>query len=135
MSSVNKVIIIGNLGADPEVRTTAGGQLVCTLSVATSDAWTGKDGVKQERTEWHRCVLWGKLAELAQRYLAKGRKVFLEGRLQTRSYEDKDGAKRYSTEIVCSEMVFLDSQRDSGGRAPAETEPGDAGYSADSVPF
>src|SRR5690606_8792446 len=84
--SVNKVIIIGNLGADPELRTTGSGQSVATLSIATSENFNDRDGNRQERTEWHRVVLWGKLAELAQRYLAKGRKVFIEGRLQTRSW-------------------------------------------------
>ncbi len=115
--SVNKAIIIGNLGADPEVRTTPSGQMVCNLSVATSENYTDRNGNRQERTEWHRVVLWGKLAELAQRYLSKGRKVFIEGRIQTRSWEDQQtGQKRYSTEIVARDMVFLDSQGGGGGQ-------------------
>lgn len=123
--SVNKCILVGNLGSDPEVRTTATGQVVATLSVATSETWTGKDGNRQSSTEWHRVVLWGKTAELAQRYLAKGRKVFVEGRIQTRSWDDeKTGAKRYSTEIVGQELVFLDSGK-GGHEAPAEPSPSD----------
>ena len=114
--SVNKAIIIGNLGADPEVRTTPSGQAVCNLSIATSENYNDRSGQRQERTEWHRVVLWGKLAELAQRYLAKGRKVFIEGRIQTRSWDDQQtGQKRYSTEIVARDMVFLDSQGGGGG--------------------
>jgi single-strand DNA-binding protein len=115
--SVNKAIIIGNLGADPEVRQTQGGQAVATLSIATSDTYTDREGQRQERTEWHRVVCFGKLAELAQRYLAKGRKVFVEGRIQTRSWDDQQtGQKRYSTEIVARELTFLDSGRDAGAR-------------------
>jgi single-strand DNA-binding protein len=113
--SVNKVIIIGNLGQDPDVRTTANGQMVATLSIATSESFNGRDGNRQERTEWHRVVVWAKLAELAQRYLSKGRKVFIEGRIQTRSWEDaQSGQKRYSTEIVARDMVFLDSTQGGG---------------------
>lgn len=115
MSSVNKVILVGNLGQDPDVRSTATGQLVATLSIATSDNWTGKDGQRQERTEWHRVVCWGKTAELCQRYLAKGRKVYVEGRLETRSWDDKQtGQKRYSTEVVADSVVFLDSGKGAG---------------------
>jgi len=118
--SVNKVIIVGNLGADPEVRATPSGQQVATLSIATSESFQDKQGQRQERTEWHRVVLWGKLAELAQRYLAKGRKVFIEGRLQTRSWDDQQtGQKKYSTEIVAREMVFLDSGAGGGAGAGA----------------
>lgn len=145
MSSVNRVTILGNLGSDPDVRTTAAGQVVATLSVATSDTWTDKEGQRQERTEWHRAVLWGKTAELAQRYLAKGRKVYLEGRLQTRSWDDQQtGQKKYSTEIVADKLVFVDSQgRDSqreqapaqgGGRAPARNAPAQETFD-DGVPF
>ncbi|MCC6623529.1 MAG: single-stranded DNA-binding protein [Deltaproteobacteria bacterium] len=114
--SVNKVILIGNLGADPDVRTTATGQMVATLSIATSETFNDKQGQRQERTEWHRVVLWGKSAELAQRYLAKGRKVYIEGRIQTRSWDDQQtGQKRYSTEVVANQMVFLDSGAGRGG--------------------
>ena len=113
--SVNKVILIGNLGQDPEVRTTSNGQMVATLSIATSESYNGRDGNRQERTEWHRVVVWAKLAELAQRYLSKGRKVFVEGRIQTRSWDDaQSGQKRYSTEIVARDLVFLDSMQGGG---------------------
>lgn len=107
MSGVNKVIVIGRLGADPEVKTVAGGQTVARLSVATSENWTDKQGQKQERTEWHRVVVWGKLAELCGKYLSKGRQAYIEGRLQTRSWEDQQGQKRYTTEIVASTVQFL----------------------------
>jgi single-strand DNA-binding protein len=108
MSSLNKVLIIGNLGNDPDVRQTNTGQAVASLSVATSKSWTDKAGARQEKTEWHRIVAWGKLAELAGQYLAKGRKVYVEGELQTRKYQDKDGVEKYATEIVASEIKFLD---------------------------
>ena len=107
MAGVNKVIIVGRLGADPEVRNTQTGQTVCTLSLATSESWV-KDGKKEERTEWHRVVLWAKQAELAQRYLKKGRMVYIEGRLQTRSWQDNQGQKRYTTEIIGNTMQFID---------------------------
>ena len=108
--SVNKVIIVGNLGSDPEIRTTPSGQTVATLSIATSENFSDREGQRQERTEWHRVVLWNRLAELAQRYLSKGRKVYIEGRIQTRSWDDKQtGQKRYSTEIIAKEMTFLDT--------------------------
>jgi len=115
--SVNKVILLGNLGADPEVRTTPQGQLVATLSLATSESFKDKHGSRHERTEWHRVVLWGQQAELAQRYLQKGRKVYIEGRLTTRSWDDQQtGQKRYSTEIVASQMTFVDRGEDHGER-------------------
>jgi single-strand DNA-binding protein len=107
MSGVNKVIIVGRLGTDPEVKTVTGGQQVARLSVATSENWTDKQGQKQERTEWHRVVVWGKLADLCGKYLSKGRQVYLEGRLQTRSWEDQQGVKKYTTEIVASTIQFL----------------------------
>lgn len=117
--SVNKVILVGNLGGDPEVRYTPGGQAVANFNIATSESWTNKDGNREERTEWHRIVAWGKLAELCGEFLAKGRKVYVEGRLQTRSYE-KDGVTRYVTEIKAQDIQFLDggaegSARPSGG--------------------
>jgi len=117
--SVNKAIIIGNLGADPEVRTTQSGQMVATLSIATSETFNNRDGQRQERTEWHRVVVWGKTAELAERYLRKGRKVYIEGRIQTRSWDDPNGQKRYSTEIVANQMTFLDSTAGGPGAAPS----------------
>jgi single-strand DNA-binding protein len=105
--SVNKVLLIGRLGQDPELKYTPSGQGVCNFSVATSENWTDKSGQKQERTEWHRIVVWGRLAELANQYLAKGRQVYLEGKLQTRSWDDKDGNKRYTTEVQATNLQFL----------------------------
>jgi single-strand DNA-binding protein len=110
---VNKAILIGNLGADPEVRFTPGGQAVANFRIATSESWTDKSGQKQERTEWHRIVVWGKLAELCGEYLAKGRQCFVEGRLQTREWTDKENRKNYTTEIIANSVVFL------GARDPA----------------
>ena len=107
MAGVNKVIIIGRLGADPEVKAVSANNNVARLSIATSEAWTDRDGQKQERTEWHRVVAWGRLAELCGKYLSKGRQVFVEGRLQTRSWEDQQGQKRYTTEIVANNVQFL----------------------------
>ncbi|HKD43443.1 MAG TPA: single-stranded DNA-binding protein [Myxococcaceae bacterium] len=104
---VNKAILIGNLGADPEVRFTPGGQAVANFRIATSESWTDKNGQKQERTEWHRIVVWGKLAELCGEYLAKGRQCFVEGRLQTREWTDKENRKNYTTEVVANSVVFL----------------------------
>lgn len=118
MSGLNKAFIIGRLGADPEVKP-AGGNTVAQMSVATSENWTDKNGQKQERTEWHRVVVWGKLAELCGKYLSKGRQVFVEGRIQTRSWEDKDGQKRYTTEIVASTVQFLgDAQQRQSSQPP-----------------
>jgi single-strand DNA-binding protein len=107
MAGINKVILVGRLGADPELKT-AGTSQVARLSVATSESWMGKDGQKQERTEWHRVVVWGKLAELCARHLVKGRQVYVEGRLQTRQWEDQ-GQKKYSTEVVANTVQFLGS--------------------------
>jgi single-strand DNA-binding protein len=111
---VNKVILIGNLGADPEVRFTPGGQAVANFRVATNDSWTDKAGQKQERTEWHRIVVWGKLAELCGEYLKKGRQAYLEGRLQTREWTDKEGKKNYTTEVVANTVQFLGGGRGEG---------------------
>ena len=115
MASVNKVILLGNLGRDPETRYTTGGDAVCNLNIATSEQWKDKNGEKQERTEWHRVVLFGRQAEIAGEYLKKGRSVYVEGRLQTRKYTDKDGVEKYSTEIVGDRMQLLGSGRDAGG--------------------
>ncbi|MCI0571722.1 MAG: single-stranded DNA-binding protein [Myxococcaceae bacterium] len=112
---VNKVILVGNLGADPEVRFTPGGQAVANFRIATSESWTDKNGQKQERTEWHRIVVWGKLAELCGEYLAKGRQCYVEGRLQTREWNDKEGKKNYTTEVVASSVVFLGGGGAGGG--------------------
>ena len=114
MSGVNKVIIVGRLGQDPEVKTIAGGNTVARLNVATSENWNDKSGQKQERTEWHRIVVWGKLAELCGKYLSKGRQVYVEGRLQTRSWEDQQGQKKYTTEIVASTVQFLGAGQSAG---------------------
>ncbi|WP_333679313.1 single-stranded DNA-binding protein [Dyella sp.] len=105
---INKVILVGNLGADPEVRYTAGGTAIASLSVATSEQWTDKQsGQKQERTEWHRVKLFGRLAEIAGEYLKKGRQVYVEGSLRTDKYTDKQGVERYSTDIIASELQML----------------------------
>jgi len=104
---VNKVILIGNLGADPEIRYTPSGAAVANFRIATSDSWTDKQGQRQERTEWHRIVAWNKLAELCGEYLSKGRQVYVEGRLQTRSWDDRDGNKRYMTEVIAQQITFL----------------------------
>lgn len=114
MRGVNKVILIGNLGRDPEVRYTQGGSAVATLNVATSDSWTDQSGQKQERTDWHRVVIWRRLAEIAKEYLSKGSRVYIEGRIQTRSWDDRDGNKRYTTEIVANQMLML------GGRGAGD---------------
>ena len=118
---VNKVILIGNLGNDPDTRYTANGGAVTNLSLATTDSWRDKQtGENQERTEWHRVVLFGKLGEIAGEYLRKGSKVFIEGRLQTRKWQGKDGQDRYTTEIVATDLQMLDSR---GGSAPYDAEP------------
>jgi len=114
MASVNKVIIVGNLGKDPEVRYTQNGQAVATFSVATNDRWTDKSGQPQERTEWHRIVVWGKQAENCGQYLKKGRTVYLEGRLQTREWTDKENQKRYTTEVVAQTGQFLGGGKGEG---------------------
>jgi len=111
MASVNKVILIGNLGADPEVRYTQGGQAVTELRMATSNQWTDKDGQRQERTEWHAVSAWGKTAELCGQYLAKGRKVYVEGRLESREYTDKEGVKRKVWEVRADKVTFLDGTK------------------------
>lgn len=148
--SVNKVILLGRLGQDPELKYTPGGSAVCNFSLATTEAWTDKQGQKQEKTEWHRVVVWGKLAELCNQYLAKGRQAFLEGRLQTRSWDDKDGNKRYTTEILASTVQFIggatannstgpsvDSSYSQQAPAPAQEYQiaSDASFAADDIPF
>jgi single-strand DNA-binding protein len=121
---INKVILIGHLGADPETRYTPGGGKVTTLRLATSESWKDKSsGETQERTEWHRVVLFGKLADVASEYLAKGGKVYLEGRLQTRKWQDKDGRDHFQTEIVGSELQRLDAPRGNGSGTTAGNQP------------
>lgn len=114
-ASLNRVMLIGNLGADPDIRSTQTGKDVANLSVATTDRWKDQSGEWQERTEWHRVVAWGKLAEQCERFLRKGRKVYVEGRIQTREYEDRDGNKRFTTETVAQRVDFLDSRGGSDG--------------------
>src|SRR4051812_1034149 len=111
MAGVNKAMLLGRLGVDPEVRFTGGGQAGANFRIATQEAWAGKDGNKKERTEWHRIVVWGKQAENCGKYLKKGRECFVEGRIQTREWTNKEGQKQYTTEIVANNVVFL-----SGGR-------------------
>jgi len=112
---VNKVILIGNLGGDPEVRFTPDGVAVANFSLATTESWKDRNGERQERTEWHRLVLWRQLAEIAKNYLRKGSKLYVEGKLQTRSGDDQSGQKRYKTEVVVNEMEMLDSREGGGG--------------------
>ncbi len=135
MASVNKAIIVGNLGKDPDFRVTPGGQQVASFSIATSDKWTDKSGEKKERTEWHNIVLWGRLAEIANQYLKKGSSVYLEGRIQTRSWDDKDGNKRYTTEIVGSSLQMLGKKGyDDTSSAPVAPPPSSENIS-DDLPF
>ncbi len=118
--SVNKVILVGRLGRDPETRYTSGGQAVCNFSMATDESYKDKSGERQKRTEWHKIVVWGKQAEIAQQYLKKGSLLFLEGRIQSREWTDKEGNKRTSFEIVCNNFRMLGSKGEGGGRAAAD---------------
>lgn len=136
-AGVNKVILVGHLGADPDMRYTPSGQGVCEMRLATSESWNDKNGTRQERTEWHRIVVWGKKAEVCSKYLSKGRQVYVEGRIQTRTYDDKEGVKRYITEIVANEVQFLGGgnrdgesrgARSGGGDAPPPPNDADFGY-------
>ena len=115
MGSVNKVILVGNLGRDAELRYTPGGAAVATLNMATTEVWNDKAGQRQEKTEWHRVVLWGKIAESLTEYLTKGKQIYVEGRLQTRQWDDKDGNKRYTTEIRGDRIVLLGGGGGGGG--------------------
>lgn len=126
---VNKVILVGNLGVDPELRTTPSGSSVCEFRIATNESWNDKSGQRQERTEWHRIVVWGKRAEICNKYLSKGRQVYLEGRLRTRSWEDKEGNKRYTTEIIANDVQFLGGGGGGGSRGGSDEPPpfGDSG--------
>jgi single-strand DNA-binding protein len=139
--SVNKVILIGNLGKDPELRYTSAGVAVATFSVATNESWKDPEGNTQERTQWHNIVAWRKLAEICGEYLKKGSRIFLEGRLQYRSYDDKNGVKRYVTEIVMDEMMMLDSRGAGAGAAAGGAEAGgsqapeETGSKVDDLPF
>lgn len=143
MSGVNKVIILGRLGQDPELAYTPSGAAVCNFSVATSESWNDKNtGQKQERTEWHRIVVWGKLAELCNQYLSKGRQAFIEGKLATRSWEDKDNNKRYTTEIVASTVQFVGGGAQDQSSQDSEPSDGqsynvstDDSFASDDIPF
>ena len=130
MSSLNRVFLIGRLGKDPDVRYTADGQQVATMSVATDESYTS-NGQKHEKTEWHRVVAWGKAADFCARYLAKGRLIYVEGKLQTRKWADQSGAERYTTEIIASRVQGLDRRAEN---EPAVHDPADAPGRADSFP-
>ena len=119
MSGVNKVILIGNLGANPELRYTAGQQAVANLRIATTEKWTDKSGQKQEATEWHRVVVWGRQAEICNQYLTKGRQVYIEGSIRTRQWQDQQGQKRFTTEIVARNVQMLGGR---GERPPEDAE-------------
>ena len=140
--SVNKVILVGNLGKDPEVRFTNSGSAVARLSVATSEVWNDRDGNRQERTEWHNVVVWGKQGEHCGQYLAKGRQVYVEGSIRNRSYDDKNGNKRYVTEIVAQRVQFLGGGGGTRLAQQTESAPADEAQSGggqpptdDDVPF
>ncbi len=155
--SVNKVILVGRLGQNPELRYTPSGAAVANFSVATNESWTDKQGQKQERTEWHRVVVWGKLAELCSQYLQKGRQAYIEGRMQTRQWQDKDGQTKYTTEVQAQTVQFLGGGAGAGadrgqsyddmnagmggggggmqaGRQPTAPA-GDAPFTEDDIPF
>ena len=138
MANVNRVILIGRLGQDPELKSTAQGKSVANFSLATNESWKDSTGAKQERTEWHRIVVWDKTAELCNQYLKKGREAYIEGRLQTREWDDKEGKKRYTTEIVAERVQFLGSKSADAGAQVGAHSPGDsaAPASLDSdIPF
>ncbi len=120
--SMNKVLLLGNLGRDPEVRYTASGRAVATFSLATSQRWKDKDGNDQEKTEWHRIVAWGRLGEICGQYLSKGKQVFIEGRIQSREWEDQDGNRRTSVEIIANDMIML-----GGGASQSQGRDDDTG--------
>jgi single-strand DNA-binding protein len=123
MSSVNKVILVGNLGSDPELKYTPSNRPLCNISLATNEVFKDKAGARQERTEWHRVTVWGEQAETCAKYLSKGRSIYVEGRLQTRSWDDKEGKKRYSTDIVANQVVFLGAGNGSGAGRKNDSEP------------
>lgn len=143
MASVNKAILIGNLGRDPEMRYTPNGQAVTKFSIATTEKFKDKNGERQERTTWHNIVAWGRQAEVANEFLSKGKPVYIEGRIENRSYDDKDGNKRYISEVVVQRMQFLGSKGESTGggfdQTPPQSSPDDfpTGESAqdDDLPF
>jgi single-strand DNA-binding protein len=142
MSGINKAILIGNLGADPELRHTANGTPVANFQIATSERYNDRSGEKQERTEWHRIVAWAKLAEICNQYLTKGKKVYIEGRIQTRSWQDQGGTTKYVTEIVASNMLMLgggkerrDEYEDPGPAQSPQSTPNGGKKDEDDLPF
>jgi single-strand DNA-binding protein len=152
MAALNKVLLIGNLGRDPEVRYTSSGTAVANFTMATTERWTDRSGERQEKTEWHRIVVWDKQAEIVGEYLRKGRQVFVEGSLQTREWTDRDGNKRYTTEVRAQRVQMLGSRDDRGPSSGAarsdrdsdagpsagageDAQAGDAGYDDDDIPF
>ncbi|MCP4004015.1 MAG: single-stranded DNA-binding protein [bacterium] len=146
MAAINKVILVGNLGRDPELRYTQQGTAVANFTVATTEKYKNKSGENQEKTEWHKIVAWDRLAEICGEYLAKGKQVYIEGKLQTREWEDKEGNKRWTTEIVARDLQMLGRRGDSGGgdyrpaqggasSSGADPMSGSAGASDDEIPF
>ena len=147
MSSLNKILLIGHLGKDPEIRYTPDGSPVATFSLATSENWTDKNGSRQEHTEWHNIVAWNRLADLAKRFLSKGRQVYVEGRVRSREWNDRDGNKRRTTEVIAAQIVLLGSRPqqgtetaaqpiEAGSRSTAEPEAlGDFGITDSDIPF
>lgn len=133
--AVNKVILVGRLGQDPELRSTPGGAQVANFSVATNENWTDKSGQKQEKTEWHRIVVWGKTAEICHKYLKKGKEVYLEGKLQTRQWENKEGQKQYTTEVHAQHVQFLGGAPANAGGGQAAAQASDSGFTMDDIPF
>jgi single-strand DNA-binding protein len=134
MGSVNKVILVGNLGRDAELRYTPGGAAVATLNLATTEVWNDKGGQRQEKTEWHRIVLWGKQAESLQEYLTKGKQIYVEGRLQTRQWDDKDGNKRYTTEIKADRITLLGGGGGGGRGASTDRAAASVSHGGDDAP-
>ncbi len=132
MRSLNRVQLIGRLGKNPEVRYTSNGSSVANFTMATNESWTGKDGQKNEKTEWHNIVAWGKLGEICGEYLTKGKQVYIEGRLTTRSWDDRDGKKRYTTEVKADNMIMLGG---SGGSGTSHTPPEKNSTIEDDIPF
>ena len=143
MGSLNRVMLIGNLGRDPEVRYTGSGAAVANFTLATNEVWTNKKGEREEKTEWHRIVAFGKLGEICEQYLGKGKQIYIEGKLQTRSWEDKEGTKRSTTEIVANNMMMLGRAGDvhqvsSGGSSrptPSADPPAPMAPEEDDIPF
>ncbi|OGU17919.1 MAG: single-stranded DNA-binding protein [Geobacteraceae bacterium GWC2_53_11] len=135
MASLNKVMLIGNLGKDPEVRFTASGQAVASFSLATSETYKDKSGEKVEKTEWHNITLWGKLAEIAGEYLSKGKTIYVEGRLQTRKWQDKSGNDRYTTEIVGDKMQMLSAKGERSGGGESSSAQKNSASSYEEPPF